>query len=306
MALLPTRVSPLIVHPAIWPLVAVTFPISWASEAVIWPLDFNINLSFVEFIWVEAKSNPPIVPPLNNTSEPVTWPLSFNFNISPTDIVPSATANPPTSPPSRDRADAVTIPWAFTLNEEAEINKSWPVAEALIKKLSVDKASLDKLKAAILPPWNNTCEPVISPLAFTLKLLLDIKNSLFSAPPLIKKPEPVIASCVIPNPPRNPLSASILPMSLTLPSTSKWNLLELISKLPSEPLINLLASPKKNLGVWIPISLPLIKILPSEPLIKLSWLPKKKAEELNTKLNPLNCILSPCESPARNSPSPDM
>ena len=32
----------------------------------------------------------------------------------------------------------------------------------------------------------------MSPLAFTLKLLLDIKNSLFSAPPLIKKLEPVI------------------------------------------------------------------------------------------------------------------
>ena len=99
---------------------------------------FRGRLSFEDLISVADKSNPPIVPPLNNTSEPVTWPLSFNFNISPTDIVPSETTNPPTSPPSRDRAEAVTIPWAFTLKEEAEINKSSPVAEALIKKLSVD------------------------------------------------------------------------------------------------------------------------------------------------------------------------
>ena len=219
-----------------------------------------------------VNSKEAIFPPVNKTLEPVTWPLSFNFNISPTDIVPSATTNPPTSPPSKDKAEAVTIPLAFTLKEEAEINKSSSVAEALIKKLSVDKASSVKLKAAILPPlnrtfdpvispldfntklslvefiWvadkskppivppsNNTCEPVISPLALTLKLELEIKNSLSTAPPLIKKLEPVIASLVIPNPPRNPLSASILPMSLTLPFLSKWNLLELISKLPRAP-----------------------------------------------------------------------
>ena len=95
-------------------------------------------------------------------------------------------------------------------------------------------------------------------------------------------------------------------MSLTLPSRDIWNLLELISKLPSEPLMNWEAFPNKNDGVWILISLPLISILPSEPLIKLDWFPKKNAEELNTRLNPLNCILSPKASPAKNSPSPDM
>ena len=40
----------------------------------------------------------------------------------------------------------------------------------IMKKLSVDKASSDKLKAAILPPRNNTCEPVILPLDFNLRL----------------------------------------------------------------------------------------------------------------------------------------
>ena len=194
-----------------------------------------------------------------------------------------------------------------------------------MKKLSVDKASSVNLKAAILPPLNNTlepvicpldfnnklslvefncvdanskppivpplnntCEPVISPLAFTLKLLLDINNSLSTAAPLIKKLEPVIASFVIPNPPINPVSASILPIIFVLPSRSIEKLLELISKLPRAPLIKFLAFPKKNFSVCRVTSEPLTKILPLEPLIKLRSLPKKKAEELITRLKPLN------------------
>ena len=52
------------------------------SDAVIWPFDLRIRLSFIELIWVLATSNPAIVPPLNNTFEPVIWPLSFNIRLS--------------------------------------------------------------------------------------------------------------------------------------------------------------------------------------------------------------------------------
>ena len=47
------------------------------------------------------------------------------------------------------------------------------MAEALIKKLSVERASSVRLKAAILPPVNLTSEPVICPLDFNLKLEFD-------------------------------------------------------------------------------------------------------------------------------------
>ena len=64
-------------------------------------------------------------------------------------------------PPSSKNCDAVTSPLAFTLNLEEDINMSLFVADALMKKLSVERASFDKLKAAIFPPVNNTLEPVI-------------------------------------------------------------------------------------------------------------------------------------------------
>ena len=44
-------------------------------------------------------------------------------------------------------------------------------------------ALLVNVNDPILPPVNNTCEPVTSPEAFTLNFDDDIKNSLFSAEP---------------------------------------------------------------------------------------------------------------------------
>ena len=47
------------------------------------------------------------------------------------------------------------------------------MADELIKKLSVERASFDKLKVAIFPPVNRTVEPVICPLLFNIKLSLE-------------------------------------------------------------------------------------------------------------------------------------
>ena len=63
-----------IVAPAILP------PVNNTVDPVIWPLDFNIKLSLVELICVDANSNPPIVPPSNSTFEPVMSPDAFTLN----------------------------------------------------------------------------------------------------------------------------------------------------------------------------------------------------------------------------------
>ena len=66
------------------------------------------------------------------------------------------------------------------------MKKSLPVALALIKKLSVEKASSDKLKAAILPPVNSTSEPVICPEADITRLLLSLRIAIgFTTKPAI-------------------------------------------------------------------------------------------------------------------------
>ena len=88
---------------------------------------------------------------------------------------------------------------ALTLKLSVEINLSSPVAEALIKNVLVDKASLDKLKAAILPPSNNTEEPVICPLSFNIKLsfvefnCVDANSKPPIVPPLNNTCDPVMS-----------------------------------------------------------------------------------------------------------------
>lgn len=80
-------------------------------------------------------------------------------------------------------------------------------------------ASLLRANEAILPPVNNTCEPVISPLPLTLNLDDDIKNPvpLLPGDPLMKNPEPVSAFCVITKPPIAPAVAVTVPVILTDP-----------------------------------------------------------------------------------------
>ena len=66
------------------------------SEPVICPLSFNIKLSFVEFICVDASSKPPIVPPLNNTCEPVICPFDLSTRLSLEEFIcDESTTNPP-------------------------------------------------------------------------------------------------------------------------------------------------------------------------------------------------------------------
>ena len=90
---------------------------------------------------------------------------------------------------------------------ELDIKKVVPALNALLVNVN----------DPILPPVNNTLLPVISPDAFILNFDADIKNSLFSADPDKKNPDPVIASRVIANPPMFPVVAFMLPVILTEP-----------------------------------------------------------------------------------------
>ena len=124
------KLLPLIVNPAICPLVAVIFPWIWASEAVICPDDFKIKLSLVELIWVDDNSKPPIVPPVNNTCEPVILPLDFNLKLLLLDLISELSkTNPPIVPvpvtsifPSNKADDPVMSPFCLTFQLELEIN----------------------------------------------------------------------------------------------------------------------------------------------------------------------------------------
>ena len=82
-----------IANPPISPEVAVILPLIWASEAVIWPLDFKISLLFELDIAVWVNPNEAIVPvpttfkvpsifvlPLNKADEPVISPFSLTLN----------------------------------------------------------------------------------------------------------------------------------------------------------------------------------------------------------------------------------
>ena len=94
---------------------------------------------------------PPIRPPSNKTFEPVICPSFLNFNISPTDTPSFVTNKPPTLPPVKLSADAVTSPFAFTLKLVDDMNRSFPVAEPLMKKLFDDNASSVILNPPIVP-----------------------------------------------------------------------------------------------------------------------------------------------------------
>ena len=91
----------------------------------------------------------------------------------------------------------------------------------------------------ILPPVNNTAEPVMSPFCFTLKFVVDI--NLFSGSsvppaagePLMKISVEDIESAFIANPPIWPLLAFILPVKKTFPLYNPKSGLE-----PTNPLDN--------------------------------------------------------------------
>ena len=96
------------------------------------------------------------------------------------------------------------------------------------------------------PPVKSKADAVTSPLAFILKLDDDIKNWLPVAEPLMKKLLDDIAPPPIEKPPKLPAVAVTVPVILTLPFLSKWKLDELTSMLPPLPLTNWEGPPKKK------------------------------------------------------------
>ena len=140
------------------------------------------------------------------------------------------------------------------------------VSESNLKVEPAFISSASIVNPPITPPLNKTAEPVICPVApFSRKV-----------PALEFKSSPIV------NPPISPSAAVIVPVIVTSPLDDRWKLEELISMLPSEPLINCAVLPKKNFGVAKVTELPLrvvspvlnIFILPVEPLIKLVSFPK--------------------------------
>lgn len=75
--------------------------------------------------------------------------------------------------PLNNADDAVTLPLALTLKFDAEIKKLSPVADPDIKKFVPVKASPLNVKPPILPPLNNTLDPVICPLLLSTNWLLE-------------------------------------------------------------------------------------------------------------------------------------
>ena len=173
-----------ILNPPIVPLWAVIFPWIWASDAVICPDDFNIKLSFVEFIWVDDRSKPPIVPPVNNTCEPVILPLDFNLRLLLLDLISELSkTNPPIVPvpvtsifPSNKADEPVISPLSFTLKLELEINikRGWsvpPIAGLpLIKILVLEKESLSVVKPPMIPLLADIVPSNCAPLAWRIPL----------------------------------------------------------------------------------------------------------------------------------------
>jgi len=84
-----------------------------------------------------------------------------------------------------------------------------------------------------------------------------------SSAPLNIDAEPMVNPPICP-----PACAVIVPCIITLPSLSKWKLLELISKLSLAPLTKVFSPPKKKLDE-------LITMFPLLPLINCPSLPKK-------------------------------
>ena len=237
------------------------------------------------------------------------------------DINESLIVKPPTVPDS-----AFNTPAFVTLNG-AEPKVPWPnciptspsatnISVPLPRDIDLPLASNVKFVAvkvlpsivnpAIFPPVSKACEPVICPLDFNLRLPfeLEIAFDVITNPPI----SPAVAVTV---PLKLPDAPSKLPWKITSPSGCKWNLLELISILPSLPLTNCEpALPKKNLGVAIVTALPLINVVPVfwilifpwEPLMKFVGLPKKNLGVANVTKLPLkvvspslNIFIFPCE-----------
>ena len=220
----PERTLPTIFHPAIWPDVAVTFPLICAAEAVICPVaPFNFKVPELASK-SEPILNPPIVPavavivPAILTLPPL---VTSKFGVSITIFVPSKLTLGPAGFPIK-ALDAVIEPLKFNTLffvskwNALELISNWPL--------------LPLTKEVPLSPNINTDELI----------LILVPSKLTWGPSDL----PIIA-----------VEAVIEPLIfIILFLVSKWNALELISILPLEPLTNcelgwFLCFPKKKLSV---------------------------------------------------------
>ena len=153
-------------------------------------LPLGSRVKFVAVSVLVLKVNPPIVP------------LSA-FNTPPVVTLNGALPNVacPNCIPSSPSAMNILLPLPNVILLPLGFNS----------KFVAVKVFVPKLKPPILPPVNNTCEPVISPLAFTLKLVVDMNLWSPVAEPLIKKFVPLKAWSSVVNPPIKPALAVIVP-----------------------------------------------------------------------------------------------
>ena len=83
-----------------------------------------------------------------------------------------ANVHPPIFPPVNNTCEPLTSPSCFTLNALELIKRV--CVESLISTPVVVKLCSSIVKLAILPPVNNTLDPVISPVALTLNGALPV------------------------------------------------------------------------------------------------------------------------------------
>ena len=194
-----------IVNPPISPEVAVILPVIWASEAVIWPLDFKISLSFELEIAAWVKPKPAISPvpvtiisPFNKALEAVIWPLFFKTKLlfeldiavvvipKPAIVPVPTTFNSPSILvfPLKRALEPVISPLCFMLKLELDknMNRGWwpppnaglPLRKRLLlwswkDELSVTKPPI-KAALAVIVPSNFAPLAINTPSLFTIKL----------------------------------------------------------------------------------------------------------------------------------------
>ena len=174
--LVAVKLLPSIVNPAIVP------PVNCTVEPVIWPLSFNIKLSFEDFISSSLTTNPPIDAE-RNAAKPLESILELAFaavageppivagvNIELALTLPSIVTPSVIVPPLINTWEPVILPRVSTWNLDDDIKKSASDAPSNSKELPCLSFVPSIVNPAIVPPVNCTVEPVIWPLDFNLKL----------------------------------------------------------------------------------------------------------------------------------------
>ena len=231
-------------NPPIWPLLALILPTPLTRKLLELISKFGFNkLSVVPglpliknvFPLVSAESvivNPPILPPVKWTLEPEITPVEpvitnslLSENNTPLGVasVVSPILKLPILPPVNNTVEPVICPLSFNLNLSLELDIAFPVN------------ANPPITPSLALTW---------PVEFIWNPLEDNTKFVFWNPvpecalPLKKKSVVDIALSVMVNPPICPPAVAVMvPCKVTLPSLANKKLLELISKLPSLPLM---------------------------------------------------------------------